>query len=115
MYANSAKLLGTLKVAKQKNLLEPELKRIEKMPLLILDDLFLVTLDPKERAILMEIIEDRHGRKSNIITSQYPVDDWYQAIGDPTVADAIMDRMAQTSIRIELIGESLRKTKSKSK
>ena len=115
MYANSAKLLGTLKVAKQKNLLEPELKRIEKMPLLILDDLFLVTLDPKERAILMEIIEDRHGRKSTVITSQYPVDDWYQAIGDPTVADAIMDRMAHTSIRLELTGESLRKTKSKSK
>ena len=56
---------------------------------------------------------DRHGRKSTIITSQYPVDDWYQAIGDPTVADAIMDRMAHTSIRIELTGESLSKIKSK--
>ena len=113
MYANAAKLLGSLKVAKQKNLLEPELRKIEKVPLLILDDLFLVTLDPKERAILMEIIEDRHGRKSMIITSQYPVDKWYQAIGDPTVADAIMDRIAHTSIRVELTGESMRKTKSK--
>lgn len=113
IYSNAAKLLGALKVAKQKNVLEVELKKIEKAPLLILDDLFLVTLDPKERPILMEIIEDRHGRKSMIITSQYPVDKWHQAIGDPTVGDAIMDRIAHTALRIELTGESLRKLKGK--
>lgn len=114
LYANAAKLLGALKVAKQKNVLETELKKIEKCPLLILDDLFLVSLDPKERPILMEIIEDRHSRKSMIITSQYPVESWYQAIGDPTVGDAIMDRISHTAVRIELTGESMRKTKSKS-
>ena len=112
LYANAAKLLGALKVAKQKNVLEAELKKIEKCPLLILDDLFLVSLDPKERPILMEIIEDRHSRKSMIITSQYPVESWYQAIGDPTVGDAIMDRISHTTVRIELTGESMRKTKS---
>lgn len=83
-YANAPKLMGTLKVAKVKGTLESELKRIERSTLLILDDLFLVNLDAKERPILLDIIEDRHGRKSIIITSQLPTDNWYDAIGDPT-------------------------------
>ena len=81
-------------------------------PLLILDDLFLVPLDAKERPLLLDIIEDRHGRKSIIITSQLPVSSWYDAIGDPTAADAIMDRIVHTARRIELTGESLRKIKA---
>lgn len=68
-YANAPKLMGTLKVAKVKGTLESELKRIERSTLLILDDLFLVNLDAKERPILLDIIEDRHGRKSIIILS----------------------------------------------
>ena len=70
-YANAPKLLGAL-VAKVKGTLEAELKKIERCQLLILDDLFIVPLDAKERPILLEIIEDRHERKSVIITSQYP-------------------------------------------
>ena len=101
--------MGTLKVAKAKGTLEAELKRIERSALLILDDFFLVNLDAKERPILLDIIEDRHGRKSIIITSQLLTDNWYDAIGDPTVADAIMDRIIHTAHRIELIGESVRK------
>jgi hypothetical protein len=66
-----------------------------------------VNLDAKERPILLDIIEDRHGRKSIIITSQLPTDNWYDAIGDPTVADAIMDRII--AHRIKLTGESVRK------
>ena len=89
--------------------LAKELKRIEKCQLLILDDLFLVPLDAKERALLVDIIEDRHGRKSIIVTSQLPVSTWYDAIGDPTVADAILDRIVHSAHRIELTGESLRK------
>ena len=108
-YANAPKLMGTLKVAKVKGTLESELKRIERSTLLILDDLFLVNLNAKERPILLDIIEDRHGRKSIIITSQLPTDNWYDAIGDPTVADAIMDRIIHTAHRIELTGESVRK------
>ena len=84
-----------------------------KEPILILDDLFLVPLDPKERPILMEIVEDRHERKSMIITSQLPVDHWYDAIGDPTVADAILDRIVHTAQKIELTGESMRKVRAK--
>lgn len=112
LYSVAAKLLGTLKVAKNKGTIDAELKKIEKAQLLILDDLFLVPLDPKERAHLIEIIEDRHERKSIIITSQLPVSAWYEAIGDPTVADAILDRLVHTAHRIELTGESMRKLRA---
>lgn len=112
LYANASKLMGTLKVAKAKGTIDVELKKIERCPLLILDDLFLVPLDAKERPILLDIIEDRHGRKSIIITSQLPVSSWYDAIGDPTVADAILDRIVHTAHQIELSGESIRKIKA---
>lgn len=111
-YANASKLLGSLKVAKAKGTIEIELKKIEKCQLLILDDVFLIPLDAKERPILVDIIEDRHERKSMIITSQLPVSSWYDAIGDPTVADAILDRIVHSAHRLELIGESLRKIKA---
>ena len=108
--------MGALKVAKVKGTVDAELKKIERCPLLILDDLFLVPLDAKERPILLDIIEDRHGRKSMILTSQLPVSSWYDAIGDPTVADAILDRIIHAAHQIELSGESVRKIKgSKSK
>lgn len=109
LYANTSRLMGTLKVAKVKGTIEVELKKIERCPLFILDDAFLVSLDAKERAILLEIIEDRHERKSIIISSQLPVSAWYDAIGDPTAADAILDRIVHTAHQIELGGESLRK------
>lgn len=114
-YANASKLLGQLKVAKTKGTIEAELKKIERSPLLILDDLFLVPLDAKERPLLLDIIEDRHGRKSIIITSQLPVANWYDAIGEPTVADAILDRIAHSAHSIELSGESVRKMMANSK
>ena len=76
---------------------------------MILDDFGLQQLDSTARLILLEIIEDRHGRKSTIISSQLPVAKWYEIIGDSTVADAILDRMVHTSHRLELKGESLRK------
>ena len=110
-YANAPKLLGMLKVSKVKGTLDVDMRKIEKCPLLILDDLFLVPLDPKERPILLDIIEDRHGRKSTIITSQVPTSNWYDAIGDPTVADAILDRIVHTAHQIELAGDSMRKMK----
>ncbi len=112
-YANASKLLGGLKVAKTKGTLDAELKKIERCPLLILDDLFLVPLDAKERPILLDIIEDRHGRKSIVITSQLPTSSWYEAIGDPTVADAILDRIVHDAHQIELNGESIRKMKAR--
>lgn len=110
-YANASKLMGALKVAKTKGIFEAELKKIERCQLLILDDLFLVPLDAKERSILLGIIEDRHERKSIIVTSQLPVANWYDAIGEPTVADAILDRIVHSAHQIELTGESVRKMK----
>ena len=83
------------------------------LSLLILDDLFLVPLDAKERPILLDIIEDRHERKSIIITSQYPSSSWYDMVGDPTVADVILDRIVHSAHTIELSGESMRKLKAK--
>ena len=112
-YANAPKLPGALKVAKVKGTLETELKKIERCQLLILDDLFIVPLDAKERPILLEIIEDRHERKSIIITSQYPSSNWYDMVGDLTIADAILDRIIHTAHTIELYGESMRKLRSK--
>lgn len=104
--------MGSLKVAKTKGTLESELKKIERCPLLIIDDLFLVPMDAKERPLLLDIIEDRHERKSIVETSQLNVSDWYDAIGEPTVADAILDRIAHSAHHIELKGESVRKMKA---
>ena len=92
-------------MAKAKGTIEAELRKIERCPLLILDDLFLVPLDAKERPLLLDIIEDRHGRKSIIITLQVLVSNWYDAIGDPTVADAILDRIIHSAHQIELTGK----------
>jgi DNA replication protein DnaC len=86
-----------------------ELAKIERYDLLILDDFGLQMLDNTARMMLLEIIEDRHGRKSTIIASQLPVAKWYDVIGESTIADAVLDRMIHTAHRIELKGESLRK------
>lgn len=100
-------------MAKIKGVLEAELKKIGRCQLLILDDLFLVPFDAKERPILLEIIEDRHKQKSIIITSQYPSSNWYDMVGAPTIADTILDRIIHTAHTIELHGESMRKLRSK--
>lgn len=69
-------------------------------------------MDAKERPLLLDIIEDRHERKSIVVTSQLNVSDWYDAIGEPTVADAILDRIVHSAHHIELEGESVRKMKA---
>jgi DNA replication protein DnaC len=91
------------------------LNQIEKTHLLILDDFGLTPLDNISRLALLQILEDRYGKKSIIITSQLPVVKWYDFIAEPTLADAIMDRLAGNAHRIELKGESLRKKKSEKK
>ncbi len=86
-----------------------ELMKIERQDLLILDDFGIQPFDGGSRASLLEIIEDRHGKRSTIITSQLPVKQWYEVIGEKTVADAVMDRVVHNAGRIELKGESLRR------
>ncbi len=77
------------------------------------DDFGLQPLTQEIRLTLLQLLEDRYGKKSIIITSQLPVAKWYEYINDPTLADAIMDRMTANANRIELKGESLRRKKSK--
>ena len=81
--------------------------------LLILDDWGLEPLDAAARHDLLEILEERYGRRSTIITSQIPVDKWHEVIGDPTYADAILDRLVHNAHRIDLTGDSLRRTRPK--
>jgi DNA replication protein DnaC len=87
------------------------LNQIEKTHLLILDDFGLHPLDTITRLALLQILEDRYGKKSVIITSQLPIANWYEYIGESTIADAIMDRLAVNAHRFDLKGESLRKKK----
>ncbi len=112
IYSNAGKLFGKLKMAKADGSYIRELAKIEKQDLLILDDFGMQPLDAPSRATLMEIIEDRHGKSSLIVTSQLPVKQWYEVIGEKTVADAILDRIVHVAQRIELKGDSLRKRKS---
>lgn len=112
-YANTAKLLSILKMAKADGSHIRELYRIERQDLLILDDFGIQSFDAGGRAMLMDIVEDRHGKHSTIIASQVPVKNWYDVIGEQTVADAILDRLVHQSLRVELMGESLRKIKTR--
>lgn len=109
LYTNTTKLLSQLKMAKADGKHLKELTGIEKKDVLILDDFGIQPLDATGRAILMDIIEDRHNKHTTIITSQVPVKKWHEVIGEKTLADAILDRIVHQSIRIELYGDSLRK------
>lgn len=109
LYASTARLMGQLKAAKAKGTILTELKRIERTDLLILDDFGIHPFDAPARSNLMDIIEDRHGRRATIITSQVPVCAWHDIIGEKTIADAVLDRIVHRAIRIELSGESIRK------
>jgi len=109
LYSNTAKLMSHLKMAKADGAHLKELSKIEKQDALILDDFGVQPFDAQSRALLLDIIEDRHGKRSTIITAQVPVKKWHEVIGEKTLADAILDRIVHQSIRIELYGESLRK------
>jgi DNA replication protein DnaC len=109
IYFNMDKLLSRLKMAKADGSYLKEVAKIERQHLVILDDFGLQQLDNQSCLMLLEIIEDRNNKKSMIITSQLPVERWYDIIGEKTVADAIMDRLAYQSHRVELKGESMRK------
>jgi DNA replication protein DnaC len=113
MYVNTVKLMGQLKLAKAKGTILAELKRIERVDLLILDDFGLQPFDPQSRISLLDIIGDRHQKRSTVVTSQIPVNEWYDIIGEKTIADAVLDRIVHHSLRVELYGESLRRRNSK--
>jgi DNA replication protein DnaC len=85
------------------------MKRLAKTHLIVIDDLGLAPLTDPERRDLLEVIEDRHGSGSTLITSQLPIENWHDHIGDPTIADAILDRLIHNAHRIQLKGGSMRK------
>lgn len=108
-YFNVQKLLQKTKLARIEGTIHKFFNAIDKTDLLILDDFGLIHLEKQHQLDLMEIIEDRHAKTSTIIASQLPVANWFDVIGEATIADAILDRLVHTSYRIELKGESLRK------
>jgi DNA replication protein DnaC len=110
-YFNMHKLFLKLRVAKAEGTYIKETLRIAKQDLLILDDFGIHPMDAETRLDLLEIIEDRHGKKSTLISSQLPVAKWYALVEDSTIADALMDRLLHQAIRIDMKGESLRKKK----
>lgn len=88
------------------------LKQLAKAELLVLDDFGLMPLSEQTRRDLLEILDDRYDRRSTIVTSQLPVDQWHTYLNDPTLADAILDRLVHNSYRLALKGESMRKQKT---
>lgn len=109
IYSNTARLLKKLKLGKVDGTYLKELNKLLKADLLILDDFGLQSFDNHAREALMDIIDDRYNKTSTIIASQIPVSAWYEIIGEGTIADAILDRIVNSSHRIDLKGESLRK------
>lgn len=88
------------------------LKQFAKTDVLLLDDWGLALLTDSARRDLLEILDDRHGHRSTIVTSQLPVSNWHESIGDPTLADAILDRLVHNAHQLRLTGESMRKHKN---
>jgi len=111
-YQRIPRLFAALALARADGRYTKILRQLARVDLLILDDWGPEALSAEQRRDLLEIVEDRHDARSIMLTSQVPVDRWYEIIGNPTIADAILDRLVHNAYRIELSGESLRKNKS---
>ncbi|NPD68497.1 ATP-binding protein (plasmid) [Lichenicola cladoniae] len=112
-YYRMPRMLEALALARGDGRHARMLKTIARVQVLILDDWGLTPLSAEQRRDLLEIMDDRHGKGSTIVTSQVPVDHWHEVIGDPTIADAILDRLVHNAHRLILKGESLRKQAAK--
>ena len=108
-YARCSTLLRELELARADGSYGKRLNHIAKADVLVLDDWGLVPIGETQRRDLYEILEDRSGLRSTIVTSQYPVKSWHELLGEPTLADAILDRLIHGAHRIALTGESMRK------
>ena len=113
IYYYAPKLFRALETAQVDGSLPSLLKRLARASLLIVDDLGISSVSGKLYRQLLEILDDRQGHGATLITSQFPVNAWHETIPDPTVADAILDRLIHNAHRIELKGESMRKRKVK--
>ena len=112
LYLRVPRLLNELDIARADGRYAKLLASLAKTEVLILDDWGLAPLATQHRHDLLEIIEDRHGRRSTIVTSQLPVEKWHDYLADPTLADAILDRLVHCAYAIKLKGESIRKNAS---
>ena len=112
LYFYAPKFFRALESARADGSLLPLLKKLARAPLVIIDDLGLVSVPGKLYREFLEMLDDRQGQGATLITSQFPVSQWHEVIGDPTVADAILNRLVHNAYRIELKGESLRKGKT---
>jgi DNA replication protein DnaC len=112
LYQRIPKLFSDLALARGDGRYARLLRALGTVQLLILDDWGLAPLDAAARHDLLEILEERYGRQSTIITSQIPVDKWHELIGEPTYADAILDRIVHNAHRINLAGHSLRRSRT---
>jgi DNA replication protein DnaC len=108
-YQRLTRLLDELALARVDGRATRLLAQLARIRLLILDDWIMTRLTAEHRCDLMEVIDDRHDRGSTIIATQIPVDRWHDQIGDPTYADAILDRLVHNAYRFELRGESMRR------
>lgn len=114
LYKRMPRLLRELAIARADGSYPKVLASLARTDLLVLDDWGLAAFTAEQQRDLLEVMEDRHGAKSTIITSQLPVESWHQTMPDPTVADAILDRLVHNAYRITLGGESMRKLRAKS-
>ena len=108
-YARISKLLSEIKLVRADGSYLSFLKRLTKMRVLILDDFGVAPMDTRDAQELLEIIEDRVGSGSTIITSQLPVENWHDYLSNGTVADAVLDRLVHNSYRLNLEGDTMRK------
>tara|TARA_B100000749_G_C18291173_1_gene408495 strand:- start:38 stop:793 length:756 start_codon:yes stop_codon:yes gene_type:complete len=112
-YVRLTRFLRELTIAKGDGQYPKLLANLAKVDVLVLDDWGLVKLSAENRRDLLEVLEDRHGRRSTIATSQLPIEEWHGVIGDATLADAILDRLVHNAYKINLRGESMRKRQAK--
>jgi DNA replication protein DnaC len=111
LFVRASRLLEQLAIARASADYSATLARIAKIDVLVLDDFLLAPLTDIERRDLLEVLEDRYGKTSTIITSQLPTKSWHEALGDPTIADAICDRLVHNAHVLPLRGSSLRRQK----
>ena len=109
LYVRLPRLLDELAQGRGDGRYSKLLAQLGKVDVLLLDDWGLAILDYRRRRDLLEVLDDRHGNRSTLVTSQLAVDHWHEAIGDPTLADAILDRLVDNAYQLKLTGESLRK------
>jgi DNA replication protein DnaC len=113
LHKRIAELFRELSVARADGSFGQFLMKLARIDVLVLDDFAMAPLKDQERRDFLEICDDRYQRRSTILTSQVPVKHWHEQIGEPTLADSIMDRLIHNAYRIELDGESIRKTRGR--